>query len=341
MSSPLSGTPQEFEVRPRTDGRRIDAYLASRFTDYSRSVIQRVIDAEAVHVNGRPVKASYKVRAGDIVQIWLPELPDTTPAAEDIPIEVVYEDEALTVVNKRAGMVTHPAKGNWGGTLVNAIQFHYDTLSSVGGENRPGIVHRLDRDTTGLLVVVKDDVVHRKLALQFELREVHKEYLAIVYGVPQRDSDYIDRPIGFHPTTREKMAIRTLQDGGRPAVTFYEVIERFAGFALVRCKPQTGRTHQIRVHLTHIGHPIVADRAYSGRDQLRLADLIDPSHGRHSLEQPGDGEVLIDRQALHAHALKFIHPLTEKEIFLTAPLPGDMTQTLAALREHRALPNPR
>jgi 23S rRNA pseudouridine1911/1915/1917 synthase len=337
---PLSETPQEFEVKPRTDGTRIDAYLASRFSDYSRSVIQRIIEAEAVHVNGRPVKASYKVRAGDLVRLWLPELPDTTPVAEDIPIEVVYEDEVLTVVNKPPGMVTHPAKGNWRGTLVNALQFHYDTLSTLAGENRPGIVHRLDRDTTGLLVVVKNDLAHRRLALQFELREVHKEYLALVYGVPDRDSDYIERPIGFHPLTREKMAIRTIEDGGKPAVTYYEVAERFRGYALVRCKPQTGRTHQIRVHLAHIGHPIVADKAYSGRDRLTMSDLIDPVPSGPAVEARIEPEaVLIDRQALHAHSLRFTHPSTGRELRLTAPLPADMARTLDALRKHRAVSN--
>src|SRR3954447_11365040 len=190
--TPLSETPQEFEVKPRTDGRRMGAYLASRFTDYSRSVIQRIIEAEAVHVNGKPVKPSYKVRSGDAVRVWLPELLDTAPVAEDIPIDVVYEDDSLTVINKPPGMVTHPAKGNWKGTLVNAIQFHYDTLSTVAGENRPGIVHRLDRDTTGLLLVAKDDLAHRNLATQFEERTVRKESLALVSGVPQRDSDYIE-----------------------------------------------------------------------------------------------------------------------------------------------------
>lgn len=334
---PLSESPLEFEVRPRTDGKRIDAYLASRFTDYSRSVIQRIIEAEAVEVNGKIVKASYKVRAGDRVRLWLPDLPDLTPLPEDIPIEVVHDDEALTVVNKQAGIVTHPARGNWRGTLVNAIQFHYDTLSTLAGENRPGIVHRLDRDTTGLLVVVKDDQAHRKLALQFELREVRKEYLAIVYGVPERDSDYIERSIGFHPVTREKMAIRSVQDGGKPAVTYYEVVERFRGYALVRCKPQTGRTHQIRVHLAHIGHPIVADRAYSGRDKLTVADLLEPSNGSRIDEAaPGADVVLIDRQALHAHGLRFIHPSTGKELALSAPLPADMSRTLDALRLYRS-----
>jgi 23S rRNA pseudouridine1911/1915/1917 synthase len=196
-------------------------------------------------------------------------------------------------------------------------------------------VHRLDRDTTGLLVVVKDELAHRRLALQFELRQVQKEYLALVHGVPQRDGDYIDRPIGFHPTVREKMAIRAPEDGGKSAVTFYEVLERFRDFALVRCKPQTGRTHQIRIHLTHIGHPIVADKLYSGRDRLTLGDVIGPDRLR--LFSPEDAEtVLIDRQALHAHRLRFRHPITEQEIDLTAPIPADMERTLAALRTHRA-----
>ncbi len=336
-TSPLSETPQEFEVKQRTDGRRIDAYLASRFTDYSRSVIQRIIDADAVHVNGRPVKASYKIRVGDIVRVWLPELRDNAPSAEEIPIDVIYEDEALTVVNKPPGMVTHPAKGNWKGTLVNALQFHYDSLSTLAGENRPGIVHRLDRDTSGLLVVMKDELAHRKLALQFELREIEKEYLALVYGVPQRDSDYIEKEIGFHPLTREKMAIRSPQDGGKHALTYYEVVERFQGYALVRCKPRTGRTHQIRVHLTHIGHPIVADRAYSGRDKLMLGDLRDTRSPAARDDASDPTAVLIGRQALHAHSLRFTHPVSGEQVHLTAPLPADMARTLDALRTCRAI----
>ncbi len=333
---PLSETPQEFDVKTRSDGKRIDSYLASRYSDYSRRVIQKVIDADAVLVNGRPVKASYRVRTGDVVSVRLPELPDTTPEPENIPIEVLYEDDALTVVNKPAGMVTHPAKGNWRGTLVNALQFHFDTLSTLGGENRPGIVHRLDRDTTGLLVVVKNDIAHRKLALRFELREVHKEYLALVSGVPQRHSDYIEKAIGFHPTCREKMAIRPAVDGGKPAVTFYEVAERFRGFALVRCKPQTGRTHQIRIHLAHIGHAILADKLYSGRDKIVLADLLGQDRRNPSADSQGD-LALIDRQALHAHRLRFEHPLTGRELDLTAPLPADFARTLDALRTHAAV----
>jgi 23S rRNA pseudouridine1911/1915/1917 synthase len=332
---PLSETPLEFEVKARTEGKRIDAYLASRFTDYSRRVLQKIIDADAVMVNGRPVKASYRVRPGDQVCIRLPDLPDATPQPEDLPIDVIYEDEFLTVVNKPPGMVTHPARGNWRGTLVNALQYHFDALSTLAGESRPGIVHRLDRDTTGLVVVAKDDQTHRKLALQFERREVHKEYLALVSGVPQRHSDYIEQPIGFHPTSREKMAIRPFSSGGKEAVTFYEVAERFAGFAMLRCQPRTGRTHQIRVHLTHIGHPILADKLYSGRDRITLADLIGTSE--RSVNSAGQSdETLIDRQALHAHVLRFAHPMTAIHLDLLAPLPADFARTVAALRLYRS-----
>ncbi|MHC5543077.1 RluA family pseudouridine synthase, partial [Singulisphaera rosea] len=328
MPPELSSTPCEFAVKARMVGKRIDAYLASRYPDYSRSVIQKVIDAKAVHINGQTVKASYKVRLDDIIRVWLPELADDAPVPEEIPLEVVYEDEALTVVNKAPGMVVHPAKGHWSGTLVNALQFHYDSLSTVGGESRPGIVHRLDRDTTGLLIVAKDDFAHRKLAALFEQRTIHKEYLALVSGVPSRDSDYIERTIGFHPTNREKMAIRLPEDGGKAAVTFYEVLERFDGFAYVRCKPRTGRTHQIRVHLTHIGHPILSDKAYSGRDRMTLGDIAGAG-------VDDADSVLIDRQALHAHRLCFPHPIHGRELDLTAPLPADMTRVLEALRAHR------
>jgi 23S rRNA pseudouridine1911/1915/1917 synthase len=335
MSPPeLSKTPCEFVVKARMEGKRIDAYLASRYPDYSRSVVQKVIDAGAVLVNGKPVKASYKVRLDDKICVWLPELADDVPVPEDIPIAVVYEDAALTVVNKPAGLVVHPAKGHWTGTLVNALQFHFDTLSTAGGEQRPGIVHRLDRDTTGLLIVARTDAAHKHLAQQFEQRTIRKEYVALVTGVPERDSDYVERTIGFHPTNREKMAIRNPEEGGKEAVTFYEVLERFRGYALVRCEPATGRTHQIRVHLAHIGHPIVADRAYSGRDRLSLADLLGPGVS----ESHSDAStILIDRQALHAHSLRLDHPTTGAALHFTAPLPDDMARTLEALRTYRPL----
>jgi 23S rRNA pseudouridine1911/1915/1917 synthase len=331
MSPPeLSSTPTDFQVKARMAGKRIDAYLASRFPDYSRSVIQKVIDADAVLVNGQPVKASYRVRLDDQIRVWLPELADEAPTPEEIPIPVVYEDEALVVVNKPPGMVTHPAKGHWSGTLVNALQFHFDTLSTIAGENRPGIVHRLDRDTSGLLIVAKDDRAHKGLAQQFEARTIKKEYLALVAGVPERDSDYVERPIGFHPTNREKMAIRLPEDGGKEAVTFYEVLERFPRFALVRCRPQTGRTHQIRIHLAHVGHPILADKLYSGRDRITRGDLLGP-------DAPDADAVLLARQALHAHVLRLAHPLTGAALSFTSPLPEDMAGVLAVLRAARSL----
>jgi 23S rRNA pseudouridine1911/1915/1917 synthase len=329
MPPELSEIPSDFVVKARMVGKRIDAYLAARYPDYSRSVIQKVIDAGAVLINGQPTKASYKVREGDQIRVWLPDLGDGSHVPEDIPLEIVFEDAAFTVVNKPAGLVTHPAKGNWTGTMVNALQFHFDTLSTVGGEHRPGIVHRLDRDTSGLLIVAKDDRAHKELARQFEARTIRKEYLAIVYGAPSRDSDFIEKPLGMHPSDRLRMAIRSLDDGGKEAATFYEVLERFDGFALVRCKPRTGRTHQIRVHLAHIGHPIVADKPYSGRDRLTIGDLLGP-------DAPEADKVLLDRQALHAHALDLQHPLTGEPTHFSSPIPDDMAAALAALRAHRS-----
>ena len=325
MPPALSETPVEFEVKTRMAGKRLDAYLASRFTDYSRSVIQKLIEAHAVLLNGAPVKASARVRAGDLIRIWLPDLGDGKPKPEEIAIEVLYEDEAFIVVNKSAGMVVHPGRGNWSGTLVNALQFHFENLSTVGGDERPGIVHRLDKDTSGVMLVAKDDQAHAKLAFQFESRTISKEYLALVHGVPDRDSDYIEKAIGYHPTHREKMAVRSEQEGGRRALSFYEVLERFRGFALLRVKPQTGRTHQIRVHLAHIGYPIVADRMYSGRERLLRSDVLE-------VGVDSDDSALIERQALHAHRLAFEHPLTKERLEFQAPLPADMQRTVDALK---------
>ncbi len=329
MPYELSATPTEFVVKARMIGKRIDAYLSARYPDYSRSVVQKVIDAGAVLINGQPTKASTKVREGDIIRVWLPELSEATHEPQDIPIGIIYEDEAFVVVNKPPGLVTHPAKGNWTGTLVNALQFHFDKLSSVGGENRPGIVHRLDRDTSGLLIVAKDDRAHGALSKQFADRTIQKEYIALVYGAPDRDRDLIRQMIGPHPTNREKMAIRLLADGGKEAVTSYEVLERFRGFALVKCLPKTGRTHQIRVHLTHIGHAIIADKMYSGRTSLALGDIA-------GTEVDDADQTLIERQALHAHSLRLTHPVTGEVLNFTAPLPDDMDRTLNSLRKYRS-----
>jgi 23S rRNA pseudouridine1911/1915/1917 synthase len=252
------------------------------------------------------------------------------PAPEDIPLQILYEDEYLAVVNKPFDMVVHPAKGHWSGTLVNALQFHFGHLSEINGEYRAGIVHRLDRDTSGVILVAKEEMAHRDLSLQFENRKVFKEYLAITAGVLDRDSDYIERRIGHHKSDRVKMVVTDDEDDGKEASSFYEVIERFRGFTLCRVQPKTGRTHQIRVHLASVGCPVLADKIYSGRDCLRLSDLAPGL-------DPAQDEILMPRQALHAHRLRFFHPCKKEVIATVAPLPPEFEKTLAALRIQRGV----
>lgn len=318
----------EISVKRKGDGVRLDQYLVNAFEGFSRSVFQKVIDSAAVLVNGIPAKASYKVRAGDHIRVCLPEPAHALPVPEDIPLSVLYEDEYLAVINKPPDMVVHPAKGNWSGTLVNALQFHFSQLSHENGEYRAGIVHRLDRDTSGVILVAKDEQTHRELSMQFELRKVFKEYTAITAGVLDRDSDYIEGRIAKHPHDRIKMTVTDEEDEGKEACSYYEVQERFRGFTLVRVNPRTGRTHQIRVHLASVGCPVLADKTYGGRDSLRLSDLVS------GLEESAD-EVLLSRQALHASRLRFFHPRRREMIATEAPLPEEFEKTLAALRKHR------
>jgi 23S rRNA pseudouridine1911/1915/1917 synthase len=320
----------DLKVKRTMEGKRLDQYLVDRFPAYSRSVIQKVIEADAVTVNGRDTKPSYQVKKGDHIRIWLPELNDEAPEPEPIPLEVLYEDEFFIVVNKPSGMVVHPAKGHWRGTLVNALQYHFQQLSTFAGPHRPGIVHRLDRNTSGVIVVAKDNMAHANLAGQFEARTVHKEYLAITCGVLDRDSDFIERPLGPHPTHREKMAIRTTEDGGKHATSYYEVVERFDGFSLVRIYPKTGRTHQIRVHLAHVGCPVLADHAYGGRRSLSLSEVASPG----CVDQD---RVLMQRQALHASRIWLHHPRIREPMEFEAPMPKDFVDTLSALRQYRPL----
>ena len=331
ISSPtLSAKAIEVTAKHKVEGLRLDQYLVSMFPSYSRSVIRKVIDADAVTVNGAAAKASHRVRYGDRVRIWLPEPSHDVPQAEDIPLEVLYEDEFLAIVNKPADMVVHPAKGHWSGTLVNALQFHFGQLSNLSGDYRPGIVHRLDRDTSGVILIAKDEVTHRDLSNQFESRKVFKEYTAITAGVLDRDSDYIERRIAHHPHEREKMIATDEEEGGKDACSYYEVIERFQGFTLCRIQPRTGRTHQIRVHLASIGCPVLADKAYGGSDCLRLSDLAPGTDLEHD-------QVLMPRQALHASRLRFQHPRVGEMIAAEAPLPPEFDKTLEALRRYRAL----
>jgi 23S rRNA pseudouridine1911/1915/1917 synthase len=289
-----------------------------------------LIDDQRVTVNGKPTKASYRVQVDDRITMLSPRRRSLKLEPENIPLDILHEDDDLIVLNKQADMIVHPGRGvnNWSGTLTNALMFHFQKLSTVGGDVRPGIVHRLDRDTTGILLVAKDDRVHQALALQFETRKVVKEYVALCYGVPDRYSDYVEKRIGHHPSIREKMAIREDPKFGKSAITFYEMAERFAGYSLINVRPHTGRTHQIRIHLAHVGCPILADRPYAGRSELRLSELVP------GLPEAED-EVLIARQALHAHRLRFYHPVQRKVMDFTAELPADMKRTLESLRTHR------
>jgi len=320
----------DLSVKRKAVGIRLDQYLVAAFPGFSRSILQKVIDAASVMVNNVQAKSSYKVRHGDHIRIWLPEPSHDLPVPEDIPLDILYEDEFLVLINKPADMVVHPAKGHWSGTLVNALQFHFGHLSQLGGDYRPGIVHRLDRDTTGVILVAKDEFTHRELSAQFEHRKIFKEYTALTAGVLDRDSDYIEGRIGKHPSDRIKMAVSDDEDDelAKDACSFYEVVERFAGFTLVRISPRTGRTHQIRVHLASIGNPVLADKVYGGRDCVRLSDLVPDL-------DPEQDEVLLGRQALHASRLRFFHPRIREVIETEAPLPPDFQKTLAALRQHR------
>jgi len=335
----MQPSPSSFPANPqiidlvakhKVEGLRLDQYLAGMFPDHSRSVIQRVIEAEGVFVNGKPGKASYRIRYGDQVRIVLPPPMHDLPVPEDIPLDVLYEDDFLALVNKPPDMVVHPAKGHWSGTLVNALQFRFAELSQVGGEYRPGIVHRLDRDTSGVILIAKEERTHRDLSLQFETRKIFKEYQAITAGVLDRDSDYIERRIAKHSGDRKKMMVTDEEEDSKEACSYYEVIERFRRFTFCRIQPRTGRTHQIRVHLASIGCPVLADKAYGGRDCFRLSDITNEI-------DPASDEVLMSRQALHASRLRFLHPRLQKVIEALARLPPDFEKTRNALRKYRPL----
>lgn len=304
--------------------RRLDKYLHGRFSNFSRRFIQDAIKAGSVKVNGKIGKPSLKLSPGDEIDMTLPRQPSKEILPEDIPLNIIYEDSSIIVLNKQSDMLVHPARGNTHGTLVNALSFYSDKLSSGLGEFRPGIVHRLDRNTTGVMIVAKDDGSQWKIAKQFEQRQVKKSYLAIVHGIPELTADRIKAPLGIHPRVREKYAIRP--DVGKESITFYEVVESFRGFSLLKLTPKTGRTHQIRVHLSYIKHPIVADDMYGGRlvYPWQLAD-----------DEPAVQQPVISRVALHAHTIEFKHPSTEKMVKFEAPLPEDMQSLLDMLRKHR------
>lgn len=322
----LGQGPVTLEVGDSIKFRRLDKYLHGRFSNYSRVMVQEVIKAGGVTVNGRPAKPSLQLNPGDKIELTLPELPSKEITPEDIPLDVIYEDKDLVIINKQANMIVHPARGNTHGTLVNALAFHFSKLSSGFAEFRPGIVHRLDRNTTGVIIVAKSDVAQWKVAKQFHDRTIKKTYLAIAHGTPELTADRIKAPLGVHPKFREKYAIRP--GSGKEAVTIYKVLEEFRGFSLIELSPLTGRTHQIRVHLSHIKHPIVGDDMYGGK-------IVYPWQLENAEPRPEDP--VISRCALHAFAIEFAHPSTNQRVRFEAPLPPDMSTMLEMLRKHRTV----
>jgi len=301
-------------------GLRLDAWLARRLPALSRARLQALIEAGHVRLDGVAPRPSARLRPGQVVRVHVPAPVPAEPRAEDIPIAVVHEDERLLVVDKPAGLVVHPGAGQVAGTLVNALLRHVKDLSGIGGVLRPGIVHRLDRGTSGLLVVAKDDETHRALVRQFAGRTVEKEYVALVLGQPSRPSGEIDAPIGRDPVHRQKMSVRASR--GREARSSWAVVERFDGAALLRVRIHTGRTHQIRVHLASVGHPVAGDPVYGGT-RTPSSRRAEARQALRSLERP----------ALHAARLAFTHPATGERLTFEAPLPPDLVAVLERLRE--------
>ncbi len=309
-------------------GARLDSYVTARFPRLSRTQVQRMIRSGHVTLNARQAKPSYEISGGEEITVEVPPPPVHELVPEYMPLDVLYEDEKMIAVNKPAGIVVHPARGHWGGTLINAILYHCHRLSDIA-PGRPGIVHRLDRDTTGVILFMKEDWSHRHVAHQFEYRRTQKEYLAIVEGEMRYDEDVISRPLGRHPTETRKIAVRI--EGGRDSVTEYKVLERFRGYTFVSCLPKTGRTHQIRVHLASIGHPCAADELYSKAGPVYLSEL------RGERGHASDEEPVLARQALHAHRLNIEYPGRHERIEFEAPLPPDMANLLGLLRTWRAI----
>ena len=294
-------------VNSENVGVRLDAYVADNINSLSRTMVKKLIEEGNISVNGKTQKVSYKVQENDEISVIVPEAKQLDLKAQDIPLEVVYEDKDIIVVNKPKGLVVHPANGNWDGTLVNAIMaICKDSLSGIGGEIRPGIVHRLDKDTSGLLIIAKNDVAHLNMSNQIKDRQVKKVYYALVRGVVSENEATINMPIARSTKDRKKMAVAK---NGKEAITHFKVLERFNKYTLLEVKIDTGRTHQIRVHLSEIGHPVVGDEVYSN----------------------GKNEFGVKGQLLHAKSLDFKHPITGKEMHLESELPEEFENVLKQL----------
>lgn len=301
---------KEYFTVENQEGERIDRYLSEEMEDRSRSYIQKLIKDQYVIVNQKPVKANYRLSLGDMVEITLPEAKEPDIIPENIPLDILYEDQDIIIVNKPKQMVVHPAPGHYSGTLVNALMYHCgQELSGINGTMRPGIVHRIDMDTTGSLIVCKNDMAHQSLSDQLKVHSIKRVYVAIVHGNIKEDNGTVNAPIGRHPTERKKMSIHT--KNGRNAITHYKVLERFGEYTYIQCALETGRTHQIRVHLASIGHPLVGDQVYGPR-KCPFPKL--------------------QGQTLHAKTLGIIHPRTGEYLEINAPLPDYFIELLDRLR---------
>ena len=299
-----------FAAEKEDVGTRIDVFLAENMEDLSRSGVQKLIDEGMITLNGGKTKANYKRREKDIIDVTVPEVKEVEILPEDIPLDILYEDADVIVVNKPQGMVVHPAPGHTSGTLVNALMFHCgDDLSGINGEKRPGIVHRIDKDTSGVLMIAKNDMAHQSLAAQLAEHSITRKYNAVVYNGFNEDEGTVNKPIGRNPQDRKKMAVT--EKHSRHAVTHYRVIERMEKFTLIEAQLETGRTHQIRVHMTYIGHPLLGDPVYGPKKQ----------------------PVSLEGQALHARVLGFIHPRTGEYMEFEAPLPPHFEALLERLRK--------
>ena len=299
---------EHIEITAEESGERIDAHLARLVPELTRSAAQRLLEEGLVTLRGVPVKKNRRTEPGEVYAALLPEPELPEPEPQDIPLDIVYEDADVVVVNKPRGMVVHPAPGHPDGTLVNALLWHCgDSLSGVGGERRPGIVHRIDKDTSGLIIAAKNDYAHLALSAQLADRSLSRVYEAVARGEFREEAGTVDAPIGRHPTERKRMAVT--ERGSRPAVTHWEVIARYRGWTHIRCRLETGRTHQIRVHMAYIGHPLLGDMVYGAKK---------PERG-------------LEGQCLHARELKFLHPRTGEAIHLSTELPEYFQQVLASL----------
>lgn len=320
----------ELTFEPGQAPERLDRFLARALSDMSRAHLKRLIDTGQITADGHTVKAGLRLRGGETLRISVPQAQEPVAEPEAIPLDILYEDSDLIVINKAAGMVVHPANGHYSGTLVNALLHHCTDLSGIGGELRPGIVHRLDKDTSGVLVVSKNDLSHQGLAQQFKEHNITRRYITLVHGQVQNDSGCIEKPIGRHPGARKKMS--THSSRGRHAVTHWKVLRRYAAerLTLLEMRLETGRTHQIRVHLADMNLPVVGDQTYGN---TKRANAIGDAHIRTLVQQ-------LQRQALHAWILGFKHPRTGEYMEYSSPLPADMAQIVTALDAKYSIETP-